>query len=397
MSQARQTFAAATKRRRYYLVAAAGWPNFGDELIATGWLRYLKDVAPDADVWVDTHCPGSAAALLSEEHPKVHFTDTLWRLCQDAPSDDPWEVATWVRNVVQSPSRAPRYSHGIELLSRADLVHVIGGGYINTMWSRQVGLLAGVVAAAVRSGARTAMTGQGLAPVSSHCEPLVQALADRFDIVDVRDEVSARILNVEPGVDDAFLALGPQLFRTGRVPEFMVCLQSDLVEAGTSRLAATALATLRQWKVPQEQLGFAEAIPGQDGQIYELLRHEFPAARFFSFDDIWRAGLPAFPSQVWLTSRFHVHVLAAAAGARGVAISVHPDYYSVKHRSLAVLGSGWTVHDDLDGVPELPGSAGFDPRVVERCRALKRHLAQSLYGPGSPEEATSGAYEASSG
>ncbi|MEU0465192.1 polysaccharide pyruvyl transferase family protein [Amycolatopsis sp. NPDC006131] len=371
-------------------MAAAGWPNFGDELIATGWLRYLTEAAPDADVWVDTHCPGSAAVLLSAEHPRVHFTDTLWRLCRDAPSDEPWEVAAWVRDVVQSPSRATRYSHGLELLSRADLVHLIGGGYINTMWSRQVGLLAGVVAAAGRSGARTAMTGQGIAPVSPHCEPLVQAFADRFDVVDVRDAVSARILNVEPGVDDAFLTLGPQLFRIGPAPEFMVCLQSDLVEAGTSRLAAIALATLKHWKVPQERLGFAEAIPGQDGQVYELLRHEFPAARFFPFDEVWAAGLPAFPSQVWLTSRFHVHLLAAAAGARGVAISVHPDYYSVKHRSLAALGSGWTVHDDLGGVPDLPETAGFDPRVVERYRAAKRDLARSLYGRGSPAASPGG-------
>lgn len=78
----------------YYLVGPAGHPNYGDEIITAGWLKYLAETAPDATVWVDAHSPGPAQVLLGDLHPRVRFTDTLWRLCWAAPSDDPWQVAS---------------------------------------------------------------------------------------------------------------------------------------------------------------------------------------------------------------------------------------------------------------------------------------------------------------
>ncbi|WP_410631146.1 hypothetical protein [Amycolatopsis sp. cmx-4-83] len=52
---------AAGARRVHYLVGPSGHPNFGDELIAATWLRYLAGTEPDADVWLDTHSPGPRA------------------------------------------------------------------------------------------------------------------------------------------------------------------------------------------------------------------------------------------------------------------------------------------------------------------------------------------------
>ncbi len=135
-----------------YLVGTSGFPNYGDELITATWLRYLATVAPEADVWVDCASPGPATVLLGDLHPRVKFVDTLWRLCWEAPSDEPWEVAAWVQHAVEFPGHAPRWVQAIELLHRADIVHIIGGGYVNAIWPRHVGLVAGAAAAARRSG-----------------------------------------------------------------------------------------------------------------------------------------------------------------------------------------------------------------------------------------------------
>ncbi|GAB3007329.1 polysaccharide pyruvyl transferase family protein [Amycolatopsis acidiphila] len=366
-------------RPLYYLVAAAGHPNLGDELIAAGWLRYLANIAPEADVWVDTNTPGPAAVLLAGLHPRVRFTDTLWRLCQAAPSDDPWQVASWLQDTVADPEMAPRYRLGIHLLTNADVLHLIGGGYINTMWPRHLGLVAGVAAAARLTGARAVMTGQGLAPVDADCIALVRGLVADFDVVDVRDEMSAAVLGIAGGVDDVFLDPRSALCGMEDVPEVMLCLQADLVDAGIGKLAAVALATMQAWNISPDNIGFVEAIPGQDRQVYALLRHEFPGARFYSFHEIWQRGLPASQSQVWLSSRFHIHLLGAIAGARGVALSVLPGYYSVKHRSLADLGSGWTVLEDLSQVPAMPDSGGFDTELVEQCHLAKIGIAKRVY------------------
>ena len=370
----------------YYLVATSGFPNYGDELILDGWLRPLRDVAPNAEVWVDTPSPGPTQLLFGEAHPRVRFVDTLWRLCWEAPSDDPWEVAAWVQHAVANPGMAPRWHQGIALLHRLDVVHVVGGGYVNAIWPRHVGLLAGAAAAARHSGARAAMTGQGLAPEPPGAAPLLEALAGRFDVVDVRDVESAELLGVEPGVDDAFLAIGqhrvcrPQdVWPDTRPPEVMVCLQSDMNDAGTGAIAGAALSMLRRWQVPGEGVGVVEGIPRVDREVYALIEHELPGARFLPFVDVWAAGLPVSAAQTWISTRFHPHMLAAAAGAAGVVISISPDYYAPKHRSLIALGSGWTLMEDLGKPPERPSAGGFVPETVRRLSMQKRAVAETLY------------------
>jgi Polysaccharide pyruvyl transferase len=368
-------------RACYYLVGPTGYPNYGDELIAAAWLRHLAQVAPDADVWLDCHSPGSAQVLFDGLHPRVRFVDTLWRLCWHAPSDEPHEVAAWVQHAVHDLTLAPRWTAGIELLARADVLHIIGGGYINAIWPRHLGLLAGAAAAADRSGGRAVMTGQGLFPAPPECTELLRVLADRFDVVEVRDGASAQLLGrlATLGADDAFLGLGPHLLDpAGDAPQHMLCLQSDLVEGGLPELAEFTLATLRGWGVAPDDVGLVEGIPGQDRVLYDLLRPQLPGCRFYPFSALWSAGLPAAAGQTWISTRFHMHLLAAAAGAAGVAVDVKPGYYTAKHRSLIDLGSSWTFTSNLS-VPAQRPTGGFPEAVLDRLRSRKRALAREIY------------------
>lgn len=365
----------------YYLVGPTGYPNYGDELIARGWLRYLARVAPDADVWLDCHSPGAARTLLDGVHPRARFVDTLWRLCWEAPSEEPWELAAWVQRVVHDAGLAPRWVAGVELLARADVVHLIGGGYVNGLWPRHIGLLAGAAAAVRRSGGRAAMTGQGLTPEIPGAGPLLRALAERFDVVDLRDAPSAEpagCAGTRPGVDDAFLDLGDHQFASADAPDVVLCVQSDLVEQSRSRLAGYVLRTLRAWDVDPARVGVVEGVPGGDREVYDLLHHELPGARFVPFSEVWSAGLPARPDQCWISTRFHVHLLAAAAGATGVAVSVKPGYYSTKHRSLLDLGTGWELAEDLDVLPPPP-TGTFAAHAVDKAREDKRSIADAVY------------------
>ncbi|GAA5057709.1 polysaccharide pyruvyl transferase family protein [Nocardia callitridis] len=363
----------------YYLVGPAGHPNYGDELITAGWLRYLSTVAPEATVWVDTHSPGPAQVLLGELHPRVRFTDTLWRLCWEAPSEDPWEVADWVRRAVDDPGLAPRWDRGIALLHRAQVIHLLGGGYINRIWPRHIGLLAGAAAAARAPETRGAVTGLGLFPESEGTAQLLRATAAEFEIADVRDRKTAELLGVDPGVDDAFLT--PPVIRADveDPPEVMLCLQSDLVEFDLGVLASAVLRTLDAWVISPERIGVVEAIPGGDRQVFDLIQHHLPGARFYPFVEVWEHGLPVVPGQTWLTTRFHMHLVAAMSGATGVAIPISADFYGTKHHSLVELGSGWTILDDIHQIPQRPSGTGFEASTIEAARGAKRDLARAIY------------------
>jgi hypothetical protein len=107
-----------------------------------------------------------------------------------------------------------------------------------------------------------------------------------------------------------------------------------------------------------------------------LIHHE----NFVPFTQVWKDGLPVRRGQSWYTSRFHPHMLAAAAGAKGVAIGILDDYYDVKHGSLLGLGSGWTYASAMDD-RELPMPSGSSAFVEVAIRAAnhKRTEALSLY------------------
>lgn len=383
----------ASDRRCYYLVGSSGFPNYGDELIAAQWLRHLAKTDPDADVWLDCHSPGPAQMLLGDEHPRVRFTDTLWRLCWEAPSDEPWTVANWVQHAVHDPGRAPRWVAGIELAARADVVHLLGGGYINAIWPRHVGLIAAAVAATRRSRGRAVLTGHGLLPAPPESAPLVRTLLERFDVIDVRDTPSAELLagvpNVEQSCDDSLLGFQPGRRADGREPRYVICVQGDVGEqSGWPRLAGQLLATLRSWGARGQQVGVVESIPRVDREVFALIEHELPGAHFFSFSDIWHNGLPIAAQQTWISTRFHPHLLAAAAGARGVALSVRPGYYDVKHASLVELGSGWTLHAADDASPAAePQSGGFSEEVLQRCCEQKQRIAEKIYPKPKPATA----------
>lgn len=367
----------------YYLVATTGHPNYGDELIASTWLKYLARIAPDAEVWVDCPNPGPTAVMLNDLHPRVRFTDTLWRLCWAAPSDEPWEVATFVQHAINTPGMTPHLVKGIELAARADIVHVIGGGFINRIWPHHMGLLAGSLAAVRRSGGRAAMTGQGLWPVAEHAGSLLRNLVGQFDVIDVRDEPSAELLEstgeVSKTGDDMFFGIDDSLYRSDDLREYMVCLQSDLLDMPLPALAGFLLDTLRAWDARPDEVGFVECIPRVDREVFTLVEHALPGARFYPFTEVMDAGLPVGPHQRWLSTRFHVHLIAAAAGAPGVAVSINSGYYTNKHQSLLDRGSNWEITEGLH-VPVLPSKGGFDPDTLQELRDGKENLARLIYG-----------------
>jgi hypothetical protein len=294
-------------------------------------------------------------------------------------------------------------------------VHVMGGGYMNDVWPRHLGLLAAAGAAgSAGSDGRAVMTGQGFWPLSDASSSLLRELAAPFDLIDVRDEASTAAFGAGASVsclgDDVFLDLGPHLYRTtgppspgdlsasgapasgapssgdssggissGDLPEVMICFQSDLLDMEPAALATYVSESLRHWGVTPDQVGVVEAIPGVDREIFTLIEPELAGARFYPAAEILSGGLPAAAGQRWLTTRFHMHLMAAAAGASGVAVSINRNYYANKHRSLLGQGSAWTLAENLDEPAPSPSAGGFDPATVRAMRQAKEVLAAKIY------------------
>jgi hypothetical protein len=267
------------------------------------------------------------------------------------------------------------------VLHTVDLFHVIGGGYVNSIWPRHVALLAAGNVLAADRGLRAVATGLALLPAAASGE-LLERITSEYALIDVHDKGSADLLtgaNVRQTGDDAFLDLGEAVYDKRESPSTMMCFQSDLVDAGVEALAATAVQTAKAWGLRGDRVGYVEAIPGQDRIVFDMIEHELPDIRFYPFAQIWREGLPARRGQRWLTTRAHLHLVAAAAGAWGVAFPTKPGYDDAQHQALVERGSRWAIGTPGEPAPATHGDAGFGS-ALEGITAGKRALAQEIYG-----------------
>lgn len=371
--------AAVTDRRVFYLVATSGHPNYGDELILRRWLRLLAKIAPDAQVWIDTPEPGLTAALFHTEHPGLQTTNILYRLCWESSSADPVEVRRHVLAALDDPGRAPRLVAGLRLLRSIDVFHIVGGGYLNSLWPQHLGLVAVGEWLAANTGAVVGATGLGLLPASTGVEEVWASSGRAFDVLTVRDVESFSMLEAQGvtvglGPDDAFLGgLAGVYDTTPGAPDFMVCVQMDMHSVEPESLAEAVRKTLSAWGATPERTGFVECIPRVDRVIYDALADEFSASRFYSLWDMVDHGFPARAGQRWISSRYHPHILAAAAGAEGVALELGEGYYGIKHRAVRAFGSGWRI----SGLADLVGDPGHAGALSGRIEQLSRSVLAS--------------------
>ncbi|CAM3112572.1 polysaccharide pyruvyl transferase family protein [Tsukamurella hominis] len=391
-----------------YLIGVAGHPNLGDELVLRIWLRRLARVRPTATVVVDVAHVGEAALLFAGDHPRAVFVDTLWRLARAADENPDLQSGTaaqdWVAGAATDMRIAPGLAEGVDHLLRASSIHVIGGGYVNRQWPQWFPVISAVAAVTERTGAAAYATGLGLLPLPDGAD-LDRFLADAaaFAVFDVRDRPSYAALRGVSGAsltgDDVWLGLGAVAGRPGAAPGFgraptvparpgevVLCMQEDLSEgfvrdglSGAPALAALARDMLDAWGVPGDRVTVVEGIPGHDYTVPKLLGDRIDGARIIPFLDVWRAGLPVGEGRTWISSRFHPHLLAAAAGDSGVAVVPKREYYDIKHGSLVDAGSRWTVVDDASPIPARPDAGGF-PEADRRANvARKTALAARLY------------------
>ncbi|MCC5673369.1 polysaccharide pyruvyl transferase family protein [Kocuria rhizophila] len=370
-----------------YLISWAGYPNFGDELIAATWVNHLAKVAPTTDVWLDVREPGTVTSLLRGIHPRLHVVNTVFRAMHEIHHG----LERSMRSLVADLG-SPKYDAGLLALREAGTVHLLGGGVLHSDWSENLRVVEAMRTVRELTGARLFATGQGLMPYAG--DPLSD-----LDHLSVRDRPSAEAAGVPLGYDDAFLlaedprharALGLLAGQKGDGPgaqqdapprEVVVCVQSDtLAEGSFEMMLDFARAQLQRWDLPRDAVRYLEAIPGDDHEGYDRLRDVIAPDGFIPFQAAWDGDFTFGPHQLWLTTRFHHHLVAALHGARGVALNGKPGYYDVKHQSVVEAGSGWPVvhaarQSEPVGLEELARPTGF----AEAVRA-KRDEAAQLYG-----------------
>ncbi len=368
-------------RRAFYLVSSAGVPNYGDEVITRAWLDWLARHHPSVPVWLDCLEPGRANHLFKGVHPRLQTTNTLWHLAIQGAGRALGDGADWAADLVKNLG-SPRFDLGLIQLREVASVHLLGGGYLNSVWPHQLLLLPALVELRETFGIPVFATGQGLSPLDDEAKAMLPGWVEKFDLFETRDAPSAAVLHAEQGIDDAFLAFASRrpIYSTDPTPDVMLLLQGDFATDDRAEQIADGVADFVRAHGGAGRVGVAESLPPDDAWILPFLAERGIDTEFYPFTRIWSEGLPARRGQTWLSTRFHFHLLAATGGAAGVVLDVRPDYYGVKHASLLELGTGWAYVDDPS---HLGGASPKGPGAVTRRAHLARRktaVARQIYG-----------------
>lgn len=382
----------------FYLVSAAGMPNFGDDAITRYWIAHLRSRYPGCRVVLDA-VDATVATML---HPAATCVDYLWKLAEWSHASSPVAVREELRaRWVQRASLPMRDRQVLDLVQASSCLHVLGGGYVNDLWPRNFNLLGACAALADHVGVRVFATGLGLEPLAPGSAAQVAGLIEAFAHVDLRDAPSAAKLRVHlPAAAHSQLScLGDDLVQedltalvavTDAPPRMHFCVQDELFEnpaAGelVRQLVLAEAASFRR-NYPDAPIVCWEFRPTFDVVVYDLLRAQIRGVTLVPFEQLWADGLAFGRADHLLSSRFHFQLLAAAAGLTGTALS-WSGYYDAKFASLRDF-SRWRVCrleatrflEVRYAEPTLPLDA-----AAEMGRRKRAFVDRVLYPPGAED------------
>ena len=371
-----------------YLIGGSGIPNYGDELMARGWLRHLARKRPGTRVVIDTAIPSVSTLLLQPENWQASHVSIVKELFLQKPSPNFWENFERGAGFFDRGGFAhyPRIGLAEQFLASAGSFHLFGGGYISSKWPHTGFLLGFAGAVQRRFGIKLFGTGLGLMPIDPPPPHLRQAFHDLlagFGAIELRDAASAQFIRdhgpgqniVTDGLDDCFLEAPPALRDQAPTLHLSAFMQDGSLAPLLRRLER------RRDRIGSrfERIRFWVCAPHRDQAALEAIRALFPQLEVAGVADL--LADPGFGREdVMITSRFHPHMMAARAGLRGYYYQISGDYYAAKHRSVLELGSRFRpfsefeAHNfDIDPSTEM---AAADPARVAR----KQALADTIYG-----------------
>lgn len=371
----------------FYVIGGSGIPNYGDELIASHWLGFFRRNFPDKRVLLECSNPSISSLFLADVNPRCSHLSIVKTIAKRNPKETFWEnVERGLTFLDRDGFREFPIYTGIErILEQVEIVHLMGGGYMNQNWPH-TGFLPGFAAAMKRRyGTRVVATGVGVMPLGAPPPELAETarrMLDAFDLLECRDDEGGSFLaglsprdNVISGLDDTFLqAIEPADGPGGRTLHISLFLQEQKLDDALKRILLSKDAIARDF----DRILFWNCAPDRDRQAWDKVRAAFPSAVEVGTWDLV-ASLPVRPGDRMITTRFHPHLLAARAGARGFYIS-SGDYYATKHGSVTALGSPFRSFDEFTrfGLSD-PNPGTIVAQDAGRVSA-KRALVERIYG-----------------
>ncbi|WP_426508060.1 polysaccharide pyruvyl transferase family protein [Serratia proteamaculans] len=249
--------------------------------------------------------------------------------------------------------------------SKSDIVHLIGGGYVNNLWPSNYALVAIAYLYGIHCSVPVVGTGLGLYPAEINQE-LVE-LFQNFDFIDVRDEYSHKLIpsSIYTG-DDALLKFNDFscVIKNSEKPFLAISIQNHLFDGEDIIDYIFSKEFLRHFisngindiivieAAPEDNVKFSR------GNLQNATELAFDI-KFITGNELIENGIPYHPNSKVISSRYHINLLYTMLGLEGVAI-IDNDYYENKHNSIVSVGGKWPIFNKEDFLSKININALFN-------------------------------------
>lgn len=375
---------------KVYLISTAGYPNYGDEQIVRTWLKFFSKNRSNVELTLDVPFPARAQFLFGDDFTNVKFVDTVWNAIYKADHDGA-DLEHPEAVIAALSGGDPRNQAGIDYLLGSDSIHLLGGGYfdVTSETFKKTYLFFPLLKFVKEQNPKIKLlaTGLGLTPITPEYQAsLAQKYIPLFDYFGVRDARSAEITGATLELDDVFMAKkldAIQLDENPAHPDILLAIQPFVDDEHRDAFLNELIAYLQTEENAKKRIGVLEAMIEQDNWLFfSDYFDQYPEIKarmtFFGFWDLWQKGLPYKEDQVWISTRYHFHVIGSLLGVKGTAVLVGGDYYENKHHSLNELGTGWQILDPLDeNITIQPGINSWKLMGIRQNAKTKIRMAKN--------------------
>ncbi|KAA0017496.1 polysaccharide pyruvyl transferase family protein [Salinicola corii] len=382
-------------KKNIVLIGGAGAPNYGDELIVRGWLKFFGNHAEECNITFYENLAENSRKL-HDQHAtgknRIQFQDDLVQVAKSYVGINFWEQIIRGYTFIEKRGLEKYAGYQLTPLLEADIIHLHGGGYLNN-YDPEKGFYIGLLAALKeKHGTEIFATGIGFGPVpvpGAEIQGVIHDIFKQFRLFELRDVDNFRFLKktfgeaaFHYGLDDCYLLSTGDLFQRDETgPRLYLSYLSYNISQASERYWDR----LKKFSEKFEETIFWESYPWQDKEVFTYLKKKLPNLKKLEVKDALDHKVKIGSKDFVICSRFHVHFVLARAGLHGIYMK-DSKYYDIKHQSIVDRGSTFTVANFSSSAIVNKGKIFDSPITVcdMSSHESKLELSKRMYSLCSP-------------
>ena len=347
--------------KKIALFGAIANPNVGDEAILNANLQMIyRMYGNNCKVYIFSKNASFSAQYSTYRDMQIICVDYLHKISENTFFDIE-KIKDYEDKILKYPEKSSAsladellIASLHEIFMEIDILHIIGGGYLNSLWPDIVYEAEIAVKLARLYGKKYIVTGISTYPVDEKVYPVIKEILDGSELVDYRDQTFPRVKNAQVTIDDAtFLEDIYDDKKNTKYANILFHLWKSYEDLSLDKIKSVIIPFIKEC-IEKEIVDYVNflAFSEEDAEFWKKIDLSiFKEYEKIHFLRLWTRNSSyckhvVSNAEFNIGSRFHLAVFSLSSCVPVLSV-YYDDYYKNKNGSLHnVYGSKWVTSID---------------------------------------------------